>query len=341
MTDLVTRRAILQARLAAERANLFYQLRGLDEETLCSAHIVDGWTARDIFPHLGFWDAWATERTQLVLNDRRQEIKRLDGREEVDRINDEMKHLTARRSLSEALAICLKERNAFLVTLSRTPDDLLFRRFQIRPGWRSSIFTWSRRRFLHDATHAADIQRWRKVNPRVTGSSPSSKVILRPLLSASRQELMSMSLLLQPSERNTRPITKASTLKDILGLITVYEYMGVTALKSLSEGKSPEFSKTIRNFETFNEAQIVARQGESWPKILEEYRLVRKGLINLLDHLSDADLMRPFVAPWGSPITAYQYVFGLAIHEQEQAAALRKALHLAPLPARLRHYRPS
>lgn len=341
MGETRVRRAQLEARLAAERANLHYQLRGLDEQALCHEDIVTGWTARDLFPHLGYWDAWTTERIQLVLNDRRDEIKWLNDPEDVDQMNREMRQLTAQQSLRDALAISLKERYAFLVTLSQTPDDLLFQRIQIRPGWRTSIYTWARDRYRHDAAHAADIQRWRRTRGKPAKGASFSRLILRPLLSASRQEFMSMSQLVPPDARNKLPVKGAWTLQDVLGLISVYEYMGVTALKDLSKGRSPEISKTIRNFETFNEAQVVAKRGTGWNEMLEEYRLVRRGLTMFLDQLTDEDLMRPFVAPWGAPITAYQYIFGLAIHEQEQAAALRRALHLRPLPARLRHYRPN
>ncbi len=72
---------------------------------------------------------------------------------------------------------------------------------------------------------------------------------------------------------------------------------------------------------------------------MDEYRAVRKALVTLLDNLSDETLVRPFVAPWGSPITGYQFLFGLAIHEQEHAAILRNTLRIRPLPKRLRHYR--
>ncbi|MEZ4515893.1 MAG: DinB family protein [Chloroflexota bacterium] len=148
---------------------------------------------------------------------------------------------------------------------------------------------------------------------------------------------MSLAVLLAPNERNTRPICGSWTLKDVVGHLTVYELMGVTALKDLMEGHSPKFTKTIRNFEAFDEAQVVAKQGIDWSQALSEYRTVRKALVALVDNLSDEQPMRPFVAPWGSPITGYQYVFGLAIHEQEHAAILR--CYTFTLPKRLRHYR--
>lgn len=334
------KRAQLQARLAAERANLLYQLRGLDEETLCAVAIEDGWTARDIFPHLGYWDAFYANRMQLVLEGRRREIRSLDGEEALDELNAQTRQQFARLNLSEAIAICLKERHGFLATLARTPDELLYRRIQIRPGWRTSMYSWTRWRHQHDAEHATVIQQWRKrlARPELP-RPPASKLLLRPLLQASRQEFMSLAVLLSSSERNTRPVCGPWTLRDVFGHISGYEFMGVMALKQLSEGETPSFTKTIRNFDAFNEAQVTAKQNLSWRQVLEEYRTVRRALVTLLDVLSDGVLMQPFVAPWGSPITGYQYLIGLAVHEQEHAAILRRALHLPLLPKRLRHYR--
>ncbi len=332
----------MQARLSAERANFFYQLRGLDEETLCTVPVVDGWTARDFLPHLGYWDALYTDRMQRVIDGRRTEIQPLEGEGALDNLNAETRQYFSRLDLHGAMALCLKERNGFLATLARTPDELLYRRIQFAPSWRTSLATWTRLRYKHDEEHATQLGRWR-TKARLTGDSkpPASKIVLRPFLQASRQEFMSLATLIPADARNTRPVCGVWTLRDVVGHLTAYEFMGVTALRDLALGSSPQFEKTIRNFDIFNEAQVLAKQAVSWNQILEEYRAVRKALSALLENLSDEQLQRPFVAPWGSAINGYQFVFGLAIHEQEHAADLRNTLNLKPLPQRLRHYRPA
>lgn len=338
--NLTVRRATLQARLAAERAGFLYQLRGLDEESLCTAPIGEGGTARDMFAHLGYWDAFYADRIQYISDGRRDEIKPLEGDAEIHRLNAEARQHFGRLDLGQAVAIAVKERNGFLATLARTTDDLLYRRIQLAPGWRVTPATWARWRYKHDAEHATEAGRWRRSyrsdrDPR----PPASKVILRPFLGASRQEFMSLAALVVPDQRSTRPVCGPWTLRDVIGHLAVHEFMGVTALKDLTAGQSPEYPKTVRNFDTFNEAQVLARQGIGWAQTIDEYRAVRQALVTLLDNLSEEELVRPFVAPWGSPITGYQYLFGLAIHEQEHAAVLRNTLHLRPLPKRLRHYR--
>lgn len=333
-------RTSLLARLAAERAGLLYQLRGLDQETLCTTPVVDDWTARDLFPHLGYWDAVYADRLQRVADDRRHEITQIADEETLDELNAAARRQFSRASLGQAVAIAVKERNGFLAALARVPDDILFRRLQIAPDWRIAPSTWARWRHLHDAEHANDLARWRRQwdvpqSPR----PPASKVILRPFLAAARQEFWALSSLIEARERITRPVCGSWTLRDVLGHITIYEVMGVIALQAISAGESPRFPKTIRRFDTFNEAQVVARQRVDWPQALSEWRAVRKALVTLLDQATDEGLARAFTAPWGTTISGYQYVFGLAIHEQEHAAALRQSLDLAPLPQRLRHYR--
>lgn len=333
------RRADLQARLAAERANLFYALRGLDEETLCTAPLDGGWTVRDILPHLGYWDAFTADRLEKLIDGRREDIQWLDP-DALDGINAEVRLGFGPLDLGQAAAIAIKERNGFLVTLARMPDEVLFGRVNLGASWRVSPSTWVRRRHRHDAEHAAQINAWRRQLPvKPLPKPPASKIVLRPFLAASRRELMALARLLAPGEQDTRPICGAWTLRDVLGHLTLYEALGIAALRELAAGNQPQPDVTIRNFDAFNQAQALARQPIGWEQTLAEYKAVRKGLMTLVDHLSDSDLMRPFEAPWGSAVTSYQYVFGLGIHEQEHAAMLRQALGLRALPQRLRHYR--
>jgi uncharacterized damage-inducible protein DinB len=338
---ITARRAELHARLAAERANVFYVLRGLDEETLCTTPVSDGWTVRDKLPHLGYWDAFYADRIQRLVDGRRLEIDLPADDAARDDLNATARHMFSHMNWGQAVAVAVKERNGLLATLARTPDDVFFGRFYLGQGRRASPATWARARYAHDAGHAAQIAQWRDTLPPHTAAPkpPASKVILRPFLAASRRELMALAGLIAADERHTRPVCGPWTLRDVLSHLTGYEFMAVTALRDLSAGRTPYFEKTIRNFDAFNEAQALARRDVAWPQTLDDYRAVRKALVTLVDTLSDAELTQPFTAPWGSPITGYQYVFGLAIHEQEHAAILRRALRLPALPRRLRHYR--
>ncbi len=251
--------------MAAERAGFLYEMRGLDEDTLCTVTLDDGWTTRDMFPHLGYWDAFYADRIQRLLGGRRHEIQPLEDDQALDRLNAETRRQFSHLGLAEAVAIAVKERNGFLATLAQTTDNQLYRRVQLGPDWRTSVATWTRWRYQHDAAHAAEIGRWRRRYRTNRGEkSPASKVILRPFLSASRQEFMSLAALIGSEERNKRPVCGHWTLRDVIGHLTTYEFMGVTALKDLAGDETPQFSKTIRNFNTFNEAQVVARRSVDW-----------------------------------------------------------------------------
>lgn len=340
------RRAVLQCRLAAERANLFYELRGLDEKTLCTTPLHDGWTVRDILPHLGYWDAFYAEQLETLIAGCRDEIELPSGEDALEQRNAEVRHTFAHLDLGQATAVAVKERNGFLATLARTPDDVLFRRVYVGHGvghgQRVTPSTWVRHRYEHDAEHAAAIGQWRTgLLGNRSPKPPASAIILRPFLAASRRELMALAGLIAPDERHTRPVCGSWTLCDVLGHLTLYESMGVTALSALANGKQPQFDRTIRNFDTFNDAQALARRHIDWDQTLAEYKAMRKALMKLVDQLSESKLMIPYMAPWGSPITGYYYVFSLGLHEQEHAAILRQALGLSALPGRLRHYRPA
>ena len=77
----------LLARLAAERAHLFFQMRGLGGETLTGVPVSGKMTARDVLLHVANWDAVNSERLSLTLDGRHREILPVAN---VDEANEEL-----------------------------------------------------------------------------------------------------------------------------------------------------------------------------------------------------------------------------------------------------------
>ncbi len=333
------RRALLVARLAAERANLFFQMRGFEADVLATFSISNGWTVKDVLPHLAYWDAFYANRLSLLQDGRHHDIRPLDD-DELDERNCQTKTQFAAAPFEQALAISLKERQNFLAVLQHMPDELLYRRFYLGKGWRASGYTWTRWRYQHDAEHAAEIGRCRSSMPAAAlKTRPAPRGVLRALLQSTRAEFLALAALVRPSDRETRPLCGHWTLKDIITHLTVFEQFGVSALNQLLAGAQPQFELTIANFDAFNEAQIVSRHGIPSTRAFEKQQLTRRSLLSLLDAADDELLALPFTAPWNSLTTGYRLLVALAVHEQEHADILRRSLGLPRLPKRSRLFR--
>lgn len=310
-------------------------MRGLTEALLCTDVDNSDLSVRDRLPQLGYGDALVANNISHVMRNDRAAVRLA---------TPEDRHAIAAvrgddPPLPEALAIALKERNGFLNALNQVPDEMLYRRISLPDKRRATMATWVRSRARQDGVQAQLLARWRPAALARTSNThpPPSRLILRPLLQASRQEFMVLAAHVPTAERDTRPVCGHWTLKDVFGHISVYEHIGTTMMRQLGEGETPTFEQTIRDFDQFNESQVVARRPVAWKEIADTYRAVRQVNLTLLDSLSDEALAIPFVAPWGRPMNGYDYIIGLAAHEREHAAILRQSLGMRPLPKRSRY----
>jgi hypothetical protein len=330
-----SRRTRLLARLAAERAFLLQQLEGLDEDILSRAPVVAGWTAAGLLAHLGYWDAFTTDRLSKLMDGRRGEIHPLDENS-LDARNAVIGSQFSKLSFPEAIAICQKERRNFLMMLDRIPDETLHRRVRLGPEWRVTPHTWVRRRYRHDAAHATDLAGWRKTQPP---NDPSLRAIhrslLRPILGLSRREFLALAALMPPRDRERRLPGGTWSLKQIVGHLSDYERLGVVALKAVAAGREPVYKTPIPDFELYNAERGAAWAAESWDEAWAYFVATRRALLQLAEALPQDVLTQPFSAPWPATTTACGYLLDMAQHEQEHADALRRAFGYPPLPRRL------
>lgn len=330
-------RNVQLARLAAERAHLLFQYRNLDEATLTAVPIAADLTAKDMLLHVADWDAVNSQRLSLALDGRLAEMRQIASPEE---LNADMHGRFAAISLEQALAVCLKERAGFLALLQRAPDDLLHRRLTLPWGQRIRPRTWLRWRWQHDAAHARDLLAWRQAQPQETMRRLGPKAMLRAQLKTTRQEILSLVDVIPPMERASRPVCGVWTMKDVIGHLTDWEMVGLSGLRQVAAGQTPEFNPPITDFEAFNTVNAAARADQPWAEVWAEFTAVRQELLDLFDQLPDADLTRPVPAPWGRTLSTYLWVQVWMGHDHEHATDVRHALALTGWPRYLTQHQP-
>ncbi len=336
-SSISPRRADLLARLAAERSFLLQQLEGLDEATLTHDPVFGGWTAAGLLAHLAYWDALTADWLSKLADGRPGDIRAagiVDG--SLDTRNADMQRRFAGLPFAQGVALCQKERRGLLLALQRLPDNTLQQRVYLDTGHRATPAHWLRRRYRHDASHAADLARWRA---NYSANDPATPLIhralLRPLLGLARAEFLALAALVPPGERETWPIAGDWSLKQVLGHLSDYERLGVVALRQVAAGHEPTYEQTIEDYEGFNAERGPIWAALPWAEVWAHYVATRRALLEVALTLGDAALARPFVAPDLETTTACGYLLDMAGHEQEHADALRGALGLPALPRRL------
>jgi uncharacterized damage-inducible protein DinB len=336
--DISTQRAVLLARLAAERSHLLLKLEGLHEDALTSEPISGEWTAAVLLAHLAYWEAFAADRLGKLADGRLEEIRPLSDGDTLEARNANMVTQFAGLSFDEAVAMLQKERRGFLLALGQYSDEALERQKRLRPGWRIRPRTWAAWPHRHDAEHATAIERWR--NGRAS-LDPSRRVIhralLRPLLGLAQQEFLTLAALLPADERESRTLEGEWTLKQIIGHLVDYERLGVVALKAVAAERDPVYDDDLADFDVFNNSRAPTWASMSWNEVWAHYRATRRALLLIVETLPDDALARPFAAPWPEMTTPCGYLLDMAQHQREHADALRKAFTLPPLPRRLGH----
>jgi hypothetical protein len=272
-----------------------------------------------------------------VMDGRMQEVQVFVDDEATDAHNAQRHQQLKDVPLENAIAMLLKERSGFYALLDRIPDEALHRRLQLPDGRRTQMRTWVRWRWLHDAEHAKELVQWRKQLPdAIKGQRMGPKYILRALLQTTRKEFLLTADLISEDERTTRPICGNWTLKDLIGHLTDWEWVGIDGLRQLAAGQTPEFNYSISlNFDEFNNPRAAARRNQPWDEVWHEFKDNRRQLLALLDAMPESQLARQFVAPWNRPITGYLWTTIWFGHEHEHAIDVRQALKISNWPKRL------
>jgi uncharacterized damage-inducible protein DinB/predicted RNase H-like HicB family nuclease len=316
---LAAQRRHLLARLAAERAGLLEQLIGLDEGILTEVPILDGWTVQDLLAHVAAWDRWELREMRHMASG---EILDLTEVRDTDAFNANVVAAWRDRTLAEVLAELQEARVTWVAWLQALPDEEFFRQHLFEgEDWSSPGCVEVQWR--HDAEHVAQITAWRE-SEGLTGQI-GPKALLLAALAAARDELLTAAALVSPEERVSRSVCGEWTLKDVLGHVADWEWVGVEGLQQMAAGHAPQIER-IKSIEAWNQAHAEARHDQPWEEVWADLHAARRALLEVLEGMEQASLARSFLFPWGPEGTAYQWVCVYFRHDREHAHGLRQAL---------------
>lgn len=324
----------LIARLTAERASLFAVLLGLSEAQLTTAELMPGMTMKDLLVHVAFWDGFHTNRMQMVVDGRIQEIMEIGDDADMDAFNAKLLADQKEMPLEQAVAMLQKERGGFVQLLKRLSDAELQNQIRLPWGWRTHMRVWARWRFQHDAEHGQHIQAWRNARPRAEKRHIGPKYILRAALMACRKEFVSLLPLLPESDWGSQPVCGVWTMKDLVGHLAAWAEVGGLGLDQAAAGEKPVF-EPISDFEAWNMVEAAKRSEWPWDTVWEAYETSFQALLDGLDSLSDDALAIEFETPWGGLVNLYRWLTIWPLHEREHAIDVRQALNLTRWPKRL------
>jgi hypothetical protein len=179
----------------------------------------------------------------------------------------------------------------------------------------------------HDAEHAAQIAVWREAAGLKGKTGP--RAVLLAALGAARDELLTAATLIPPDERASRLVCGEWTLKDVLGHIADWEWVGVEGLRQMAVGQAPQIEH-IESIEAWNQTHADARRDQPWEVVWADLHAARRALLDVLEGMSQAVLTQSFPFPWGPEGTAYQWVCVYLAHDREHAQDLRSAIGDGP-----------
>jgi hypothetical protein len=315
----MNQKAQLLARLATERAWLWWELVGLSAETLVGQPVLSDWTPKDLLAHVAFWDDASSERLRLALAGRAAEIPYLD----MEAVNVQVYAERRDWPLAQTVAECQRARADFLALLDPLTWEAITQPYTLSWGDPRSIADWAQRRAWHDADHQKQPHNWRES----AGSKnvPGPQCVLLAALAAGRAELLAWAGLIPEAERATRRVCGQWALQDVLGHVTDWEVFVLEGLRQMAAG---EVAGTGYggDEEAWNWSHVKARRGQPWETTWGDFVGARQKLLAALEGLDDAALARPVPSRWSAEDSAYMWARVCLAHDREHAEGLSKAL---------------
>ncbi len=318
---LERRRCYLLSRLAAERAGLLWQLLNLDERTLAETPVLDNWTIQDVLAHIAAWDRWEYRAMKQMAEGEAPDFTAV---RDIDSFNANAVATWRERPFSEVLAELEDARAMWVAWLQELPLEVFFqRRFYNDYEW--SFPGCLEIQWKHDAEHAGQIAAWREergLKGEPWNTQTGSKGVLLAALTAAREELLTAAALVPPEERSSRRVCGEWTLKDVLGHVADWEWLGVEGLRHMAAGHPPQVEH-VEDVDAWNRAHAEARREQPWDDVWADFHAARQALLSVLGGMDQADMGQIFPAPWAEQCTPYAWVFIYVAHDREHARDLR------------------
>jgi hypothetical protein len=296
-------RAEIRARMAAERAELFSSLLGLDLATLEGRPVMGDETATSILERI------ATQE-ELFTRHIRQDVGLKTAHEAIEAAKVEDGLGVTVSPFERALARCVEARSAFLDAFALVPDDHLA---TDAAGASSghSIMAVVTQSYWNDASYSLRLNTWSRAEG--LGESVGPLLPLLVAIRAARKELLTTVALLPSEER-------ATELARPLEVITRLEEQFLDAL-SRADGRGRD--------RPGGSDQATSGNGQrSWERVWRELHRTHARLLDVLEGLRDDDLGGVLTGPTGAQDTIYMWARGCLLHDRMQAAALRARLGL-------------
>jgi hypothetical protein len=319
--SLSHRRRRLMARLAAERAELLFQILDTDERALAESPVFEhgGWTVKDLLAHIAAWDRWEHQAMGSMLAGGQPDFSAV---EDIEAFNVRVVAASRDRSLAEVLVELDEARAGWLAWLRLVPSEAFFRSRWLQ-DWDWAFPNCLEVQWQHDAEHARQLAAWRERTAREETCGP--KAALSAALGAAREELLAAAALVPPEDRATLRVCDEWTLQDVLGHLADWEQVGAQGLRDMAAGSRPQ-CEHIADIESWNRAHAETRRDEAWEETWADFQAARKSLVTILAGMSEEALSRSYRFPWGPQGMAYQWVRVFISHDREHAKDLRGAM---------------
>ncbi|MFW6115986.1 MAG: DinB family protein [Chloroflexota bacterium] len=324
-TALALRRRRLLARLAAERAELLWQILGIDEQTLTQTPLFEAgdWTVKDLLAHVAAWDRWQHSTMAALLEGEQPDFA---AAADWDAFNAAAVEAGRDRTLAEVLSELRNARGSWVAWLRSVPLPAFFQT-RTMGEWDWTFPGCLEVQWDHDAEHAAQLARWREEQAAASAAPGDTgpRVVLAAALHAARDDLLCSSTLVPAPQRASRPVCGQWTLKDLIGHVPDWEQVGVSGLRDMAEGRPPS-TPPVPDIDTWNRDHAAARRDQDWETCWSDLHETRERFLLILEKLTPATLEQSYGYPWGPTGTVYQWVRAFAAHDREHAQGLRRAL---------------
>ena len=294
--------------LAHSRADLLALVQDLPDEVLDWQPDPESFSIRRVLRHIGNAEEWYVSR--LVA----PESLPPEWEHDEDMPLFEFLEMERRTAIERLRRLTDEERAAVFHPTHRTdhPEEAWTARKALR-------------RFLeHEREHIGQVREilaaWHYAHGMRIQTGPKQALLAG--LDAARAELLAAAARIPPEERTSRQVCGYWTLKDVLGHVADWEWVGVEGLRQMAAGQPPQV-EPIADLDAWNQAHYAARRDQPWDEVWADLHAARAALLETLEGMSQAALARSFPF-WGSEGAAYQWVSVYIAHDREHACDLER-----------------
>lgn len=130
---------------------------------------------------------------------------------------------------------------------------------------------------------------------------------------------------LLPKIDSEKEVYPGWSIKHLIAHITGWDDASIDALRAHETGCSPSLP-AIHSLDEYNELTVTFRADLTYEQILNEWRLKRNVLREIVEQLSEEKFLEPFAVPWGKKITVTSLVDIFSHHEEEHAQDINEWL---------------